>query len=51
MGFLLIIVGIAFTLSGWHELFLVFQALMGPVLAIVGLVMMFAASMKNKVNP
>ncbi len=48
LGFLFIIIGMAITLRHWHDFALVFQVFAGPVIAIVGLVMMFSASMKNR---
>lgn len=48
LGFLVIIFGMALTLRNWHNFELILQVLIGPVIAIVGLVMMFYASIKNK---
>ncbi len=50
LGFLLIIFGIAITLRYWYEFVFVFRVLVGPVIAVIGLVMMFRASMNDKAS-
>ena len=48
LGFLLAIWGMALTLSQWDNLALIVKACAGPVLAVAGCVVLFAASMKKK---
>ncbi len=42
LGFLLVIGGMALTLAQWDILVLIVKACAGPVLAVVGLVILFA---------
>jgi len=42
IGFLLVIAGMALTLAQWDILVLVVKACAGPVLAVAGLVVLFA---------
>ncbi len=47
LGFAVTILGIALVISRWEDLEVIVVALSGPVIAVVGLVMMFAASLKK----
>lgn len=44
-GFLLTILGITLVLQQWQAVVLVFKAFIGPALAVVGLVILFASSL------
>ena len=45
IGFVLTTLGIILVLQQWENLVLVFKAVIGPLLAVVGLVILFAASL------
>lgn len=47
VGFALTTFGITLVLQQWENLVLVFKAVVGPVLAVAGLVIMFASSIKQ----
>ncbi len=47
LGFCLIILGVTLILRNWDALVLVFNALIGPVVAVGGLVVMFMATIKS----
>ncbi len=47
-GFLITTLGIAITLQQWEAIVLVFKACLGPVLAVTGLVILFASTLKDK---
>ncbi|MDO8675723.1 MAG: hypothetical protein Q7K71_06395 [Candidatus Omnitrophota bacterium] len=47
-GFLLVIGGMALTLAQWEILAMVIRACAGPVLAVAGLVILFAASSQKQ---
>jgi len=46
-GFSLTILGITLVLQQWEEVVLVFKAFIGPLLAVAGLVILFASSLKD----
>ncbi len=48
LGFLLVIGGMALTLAQWDILAMVVKACIGPVLAVAGLVVLFAVSSKKQ---
>jgi hypothetical protein len=48
LGFLLVIGGMALILAQWDILVLVVKACAGPVLAVAGLVILFAVSSKKQ---
>ena len=48
LGVLLVIGGMALTLGQWDMLAAVIKACAGPVLAVAGLVVLFAASTKKQ---
>ncbi len=48
IGFSLIIGGMALTLAQWDILAMVVKACVGPVLAVVGLVVLFAVSAQKQ---
>jgi len=45
-GFLLTTLGITVVLQQWQAVVLVFKAFIGPVLAVIGLVILFASTLK-----
>ena len=47
VGFLLTVVGISLVLQHWEAVVLVFKAFIGPALAVSGLVVLFASSLKK----
>lgn len=47
LGFILVCVGIACVLKYWHLLIGLALGLLGPVLALIGLVLMFYASLRR----
>lgn len=47
LGFAVTVLGIALVISRWEDLVVIVVALSGPVIAVIGLVMMFAASFKR----
>jgi hypothetical protein len=46
-GFFLTILGITLVLQQWEAVVLVFKAFIGPVLAVTGLVVLFASTLKS----
>jgi len=48
LGFLLVIGGMALTMAQWDILVLVVKACAGPVLAVAGLVVLFAVSSQKQ---
>lgn len=46
-GFLLVIFGMALVFRHWGSIVIVWQGVMPPAIAVAGLVMMFAASLKK----
>jgi hypothetical protein len=44
-GFILTILGITLVLQQWEAVVLVFKAFIGPILAVAGLVVLFASSL------
>jgi hypothetical protein len=46
-GFFLTILGITLVLQQWEAVVLVFKAFIGPVLAVAGLVVLFASTLNN----
>jgi len=46
-GFLLTILGITLVLQQWDAVVMVFKAFIGPVLAVAGLVVLFASTLKQ----
>ena len=48
LGFLLVIGGMALTLAQWDILVMVVKACAGPVMAVAGLVILFAASSQKQ---
>ena len=47
IGFLLTILGITLVLQQWEAVVLVFKAFIGPILAVAGLVVLFASTLKS----
>ena len=47
IGFLVTILGITLALQQWEDIVLVFKAFIGPFLAVVGLVILFASTLKS----
>jgi hypothetical protein len=47
IGFFLTILGITLVLQQWEAVVLVFKAFIGPILAVAGLVVLFASTLKN----
>lgn len=47
VGFGLTILGVALVLRQWEAVVLVFKGVFGAILAVVGLVILFAATIKN----
>jgi len=47
VGFALTTLGITLVLQQWENIVLVFKAVIGPLLAVIGLVIMFASSLKS----
>ena len=47
VGFLLTILGITLVLQQWQAVVLVFKAFIGASLAVIGLVILFASSLKS----
>jgi hypothetical protein len=47
VGFVLTIVGITLVLQQWEAVVLVFKAFIGPILAVTGLVILFASTLKQ----
>jgi len=46
-GFILTILGITLVLQQWQAVVLVFKAFIGPVLAVAGLVVLFASTLRQ----
>jgi hypothetical protein len=46
-GFILTILGITVVIQQWEPVVLVFKAFIGPVLAVAGLVILFASTLKR----
>ncbi len=46
-GFVLIIVGMTMVLRDWPSVVIVFKGFSGPLLAVAGMVVLFAATLKN----
>ncbi len=46
-GFIVTILGITLVLQQWEAVVLVFKAFVGPILAVAGLVILFASTLKN----
>ena len=50
-GFILTTLGITLTLQQWESVVLVFKAFIGPILAVAGLVILFASTLQhNRTN-
>jgi len=47
IGFVMTVLGITLVLQQWEAVVLVFKAFVGPILAVAGLVVLFAASFKH----
>jgi len=47
LGFILTVLGITITLQEWVNLVLVFKAIIGPLIAVIGLVILFASTLKQ----
>jgi len=47
IGFVLTILGITLVLQQWEAVVLVFKAFIGPILAVVGLVILFFSTLKQ----
>jgi uncharacterized membrane protein YqgA involved in biofilm formation len=47
IGFAVTILGITLVFQQWENLVLVFKAVIGPGLAVIGLVILFASSLKH----
>ncbi|MDE1921112.1 MAG: hypothetical protein KGJ09_07665 [Candidatus Omnitrophica bacterium] len=47
IGFVLTVFGITLTLQQWDAIVLVFKAVIGPLTAVAGLVILFASTLKN----
>jgi len=45
-GFILTTVGITVVLQQWETVVLVFKAFIGPILAVIGLVILFSSTLK-----
>jgi hypothetical protein len=46
-GFVVTTLGITLTLQQWDAIVLVFKAFIGPALAVIGLVILFASTLKS----
>ena len=46
-GFILTTLGITLVLQQWEAVVLVFKAFIGPILAVTGLVILFASTLKR----
>ena len=46
-GFVLTTLGITLVLQQWEAVVLVFKAFIGPILAVTGLVILFASTLKR----
>jgi len=46
-GFIITTLGITLVLQQWEAVVLVFKAFIGPILAVLGLVILFASTLKN----
>ncbi len=47
-GFVMVTAGMAWTLRHWVEVRMLFNGVLGPALAVAGLVLLFAGSLKSK---
>ncbi len=47
VGFLVTTLGITLVLQQWDPIVLVFKAFIGPILAVLGLVILFASTLKR----
>ncbi len=47
-GFITLVIGMTLVLRNWTEVYIVFQGISSPAVAVAGLVMMFAVTLKNK---
>ena len=47
IGFILTTLGITVVLQQWENVVLVFKAFIGPILAVAGLVVLFASTLKT----
>ena len=47
VGFVITILGITLVLQQWEAVVLVFKAFIGPVLAVAGLVILFASTLRQ----
>lgn len=47
IGFLLVTFGVTMIFKEWTAFILVFKAVIGPLLAVLGLVILFAATLKT----
>jgi hypothetical protein len=47
VGFILTILGITMVFQQWEAVVLVFKAFIGPILAVAGLVILFASTLKG----
>ena len=47
IGFGITIIGMTLVLHNWSEVYIVFEGIMSPVVAVAGLVLMFAATLKK----
>ncbi len=48
-GFVLMVAGIILVLRDWPSLVIVFKGVSGPLLAVAGMVMLFASSLNKNV--
>jgi len=46
-GFMVTILGITLSLQQWESIVVVFKAFVGPLLAVTGLVILFASTLKS----
>ena len=47
VGFILTTLGITLVLQQWEAVVLVFKAFIGPLLAVIGLVILFSSTLKH----
>lgn len=47
IGFIVTTLGITLTLQQWESVVVAFKAFIGPILAVVGLVILFASTLKH----
>jgi len=46
-GFIITILGITMVLQQWQNVVVVFKAFIGPILAVLGLVILFSSTLKT----